>query len=232
MAREMKSMMESRQLLAASEERERLSRDLHDTVKQHAFAVAIHVEAARRAVENGYPNAVELLAQSERIAQGTPRLLAEIVHQLREAEDPNMRVNLVGFVSPSAKTWSLEHSIGLQMEGDANVEVMLGEAQEVKLILSEALANVIQHSQASHVTLGIRWLENGKCQVVVEDNGRGFSIDHAPRSSLEGGLGWVIMRERARALPLGQLSVVSLMNKGTQVSLTFLPTIAKEMKES
>jgi signal transduction histidine kinase len=86
----------------------------------------------------------------------------------------------------------------------------------VARVLAEALANVEKHSAASEVTVELGGAD-GRLRLVVEDDGRGFSIEDAPRPG-DGHFGLQLMHQRARAAG-GQLIVEPASPRGTRVAL-------------
>ena len=79
------------------------------------------------------------------------------------------------------------------------------------MVLQEALSNVAQHSEATHVD--VEFARHGsRIEFVIQDNGRGFN----PAEVVGQGLGLTSMRERMEALG-GQLAVESIQGEGTRI---------------
>ena len=85
MATELQTLVTTRQALAVTEERNRLARDLHDTVKQHVFAGALLVRAARKLVTRDPAQAETYLQEAEALAEETQAELIALIHALRPA---------------------------------------------------------------------------------------------------------------------------------------------------
>ena len=84
MALELKGLMRSRAQLATMAERQRLARDLHDTVKQKAFALNLQLATARRQL--GEHPASERVMQAERLSQQIQQELVQILDELRSSD--------------------------------------------------------------------------------------------------------------------------------------------------
>ena len=83
MAEQIQTLLASRQALAAVEERNRLARDLHDTVKQRVFARALLVRAARKQLDRDPDSARARLEEAEQLAEQTQQELINLIGALR-----------------------------------------------------------------------------------------------------------------------------------------------------
>jgi signal transduction histidine kinase len=209
MALELKALMRSRAQLATLAERQRLARDLHDTVKQKAFALNLQLATVRRQI--GEHPAGERVAQAERLSQQIQHELVQILDELRasDAELPfttRLRTRAVEWAQTS----------GMPLELDMEEIFSLSPAAEDALlrITDEALANVMRHSGADHASLVLRHDADRLC-LTIADNGQGASDDARP------GMGLANMRERAQALPQGQFEFDSGSGQGSRIRISF-----------
>ena len=83
MAEQQQVMMEMREQLATLEERNRLARELHDSVKQQVFATGMQIAAARSVMGSNPTQAGDYLEEAERLAQQTQQELTDMLLQLR-----------------------------------------------------------------------------------------------------------------------------------------------------
>jgi signal transduction histidine kinase len=210
MALDLKSLMRSRAQLATLAERQRLARDLHDTVKQKAFALNLQLATARRVLADA-PGA-ERLEQAQRLTQQIQQELAQILDEMRASD---AELPFAERLRTRANEWS--HSSGTTLGFDLHDVPPLPAAHEEALlrILDEALSNVLRHSGAQHVELQLR-READRVRLVIADNGRGRPDETAA------GMGLRNMRERAQALPAGRFEFDALPGRGTRVSVSFL----------
>jgi PAS domain S-box-containing protein len=200
------------QELATVEERQRLARELHDSVSQTLFTASAMAESALRQW------VVDPLKA---------RNLMEDVHQLSVSALAEMRVLLLELRPAALARTSLNQLLtqylepirsrrGLNMM--LNVPDNLTLDSDVKLtlyrIVQEALNNIDKHAQASQVTVSVQQ-EGGKLMLTIVDDGRGFNTAAVATTSL--GLG--IMRERVEALN-GSLTLDSAISQGTTIRVT------------
>jgi signal transduction histidine kinase len=93
-------------------------------------------------------------------------------------------------------------------------------------VIQEAMNNVAKHSHADHVRLSLKKLE-GRMDLVLEDNGRGFSVGRArSQEATERGLGLLSMRERTE-LSGGSFAIETAEGKGTIIRASW-PLVKEE----
>lgn len=199
--------------LAVLEERHRLARDLHDSVVQSIYGLALSAEAAIRRLSEGEEQlATEQLLEIRHSAQAA---LGEMRYLVFELRPPDLeREGLAAALR--ARLESVEARAGiettLQVEGNGRLPRQL-EAGLYR-IAQEALNNALKHAGADQVRLTLR-LGTERVELEVADNGCGFVIDGAQQ---RGGLGLRGMYERAQELG-GSLSIHSASDTGTRVAL-------------
>ena len=211
MALELKDLMRSRAQLATLAERARLARDLHDTVKQKAFALSMQLAGARRQL--GDHPAGERVAQAEKLGQQIQQELAQILDELRASDSA---MPFVARLRARAQEWA--QLSGLQLDVDLEELPTLPALHEETLlrIADEALANVLRHSGANGARVSLHRDEHG-AELAIVDNGRGAGDEARP------GMGLANMRERAASLPAGAFEFRSTAD-GTRVGVRFAIT--------
>jgi signal transduction histidine kinase len=210
MALDLKGLLRTRAQLATLAERQRLARDLHDTVKQKAFALNLQLATARRLLA-GVPGA-ERLEPAQRLSQQIQQELAQILDEMHatDAELP-----LAERVRTRAEDWAHTSGMALAFELD-DVPPLAAPVEDALLrIVDEALSNVLRHSGADRVELGLRREAERVC-LAISDNGRGAPAEPAS------GMGLRNMRERAQALPGGRFEFDTAPGRGTRVAVSFL----------
>jgi signal transduction histidine kinase len=209
MALQLKDLLRSRAQLAALAERQRLARDLHDTVKQQAFALNLQLATLRRQL-GAHPES-RRLEQAEALSGQIQRELGQLLDELRagDAELP-----FAERLRARAQAWSQTSGVKLDMQLDEVPAPPAAAAENLLRIVDEALANVLRHSGATQVTLSLR-CDAANAQLVIADNGRGAE------ASLRSGMGLANMRERANALPLGRFEFDSTAAQGTRIRIEF-----------
>jgi signal transduction histidine kinase len=206
---ELQATQRKLQELAVVEERNRLARDLHDSVKQQVFAISMQLSAARASLQEddkAYPS----VAQAEKLAQQAGAELTTLIHQLRPPVLEH--TSLTEAINVHVNDWMHQNNI----ETELNIgEVSLSPDGEQALfrVLQEALANVARHSQANRVSVTLK-SENDHVTLSIEDNGIGYDPERIMK-----GIGLDSMKERLAALN-GTLELSSRQSHGTCVIAT------------
>lgn len=194
------SLMRAEREVARREERQRIARDLHDSIVQQAFSVSMQAKSLGVLSERAATvpaSAVKKIA--DEIGDLSRTVLADLramVHQLRPVASTQLGLE----EAVRALVSSTAHRTGLQFEIDFlhrfdGVEADL--AEDLYRIVAEALHNVVKHAQASFVHIRFGCDEHRSTLVVrVRDNGIGTrSETHGTDSH---GYGLIGMRERAQ----------------------------------
>ncbi len=211
MALELKDLLRSRAQLATLAERQRLARDLHDTVKQKAFALNLQLATTRRQL--GDHPAGERVLQAERLSQQIQHELVQILDELRA----DAELSLADRLRIRAMEWSQVSGVRLDVDIDGDAPALSPAMEEALLrIADEALANVLRHSGATMASLVLR-REGNEWLLRIGDNGRGTS------GEARSGMGLTNMRERAQRLADGRFDFAS-GSEGTAVSVFFSTT--------
>jgi NarL family two-component system sensor histidine kinase LiaS len=212
MAEQLAESMVQRQTLAEQNarlaERARLSRDLHDSVKQHLFAVSMQVGAALAQVEQESSVRKHLLETDTLISQAQQDLTA-LIHELRPSA--LQQKGLPAALREQALDWGRQHGIAVELELAEESTAPLAVEEAFWRIAQEALSNVARHSQATSVQVRLMYLPQ-EVTLTIADDGRGFALtDGQP-----GGIGLHSMRERLAEVG-GSISIQSQPGAGTRV---------------
>lgn len=192
---------------ASTEERMRISRELHDGIVQSLGGVGLRLQALSGHFAKD-PVAVERLAQVQRVIEHDQRELRAIVRELRPHDPRDGRAIVTDELQRMRERFALEWGL------DVDVSVAEGElparvAHDVCRIANESLSNAARHGGATHAEVAIA-SRNGHVVVRVADNGRGFPF--AGRHDLDAleisGTGPRTLKERVKSLR-GSLAVES-----------------------
>lgn len=196
-------------------ERERLSRDLHDTLGQvfafiNAQGQAIHCLLAR-----GEISAADVqLARLVEVAREADVDIRESILGLRATlSDQGLFPSLAHYLARYEQNYGIHTKLtGIEVLSAGALEPLV----EVQLlrVLQEALTNVRKHARAHHAEV-VFAMQDDCLQVKVQDDGRGFDL-HAGSKELDDHVGLRVMRERAEEVG-GTLDVDSEAGKGTHV---------------
>jgi signal transduction histidine kinase len=199
--------------LSIVEERNRLARELHDSVTQQLFGVVLAAQSAGELLARGDAAAGEELERVQALARGAMDELRSVVFELRPAS-----LEAEGLAQVLRKHVDVLRritAIPIELRVAAPPLLRAPAAGQVFRIAQEALQNAVRHADAGRIEVR---LEDGGGRLVltVADDGRGFDPDAPVLRSRR--LGLTSMEERATELG-GRLSVVSRPGEGTTVRL-------------
>jgi NarL family two-component system sensor histidine kinase LiaS len=209
MAGQVQDLLQARQDLATLKERNRLARDLHDSVKQQAFATMMTLGTAKAWRERDPEAAWEMIDEAEDLSYEVQQELKNLIHELRPVElaGKGLAAALQEYGARWSRQTGIEASVTLHGEQPIPPEV----ERALYRLAHEALANVSKHAQAKQVEITLV-CTGSAITMEVADDGRGFD----PASAAGKGLGLRSMRERIEALD-GELTVESAPGRGTRV---------------
>jgi len=198
---------------AALEERNRLARELHDSVAQALYSISLFIDATRMALQMNKPQVVE--NHLEELSVLSREAMSDMRLMIFELRPPILeRVGLIGALQ--TRLDAVENRAGFQSSFHAEGSVHLSPKQEGELyrITQEALNNVIKHAQANQVKVRVL-AEAGFVRITIEDDGVGCDPEIA---ELGGGQGLRSMRERAASIG-ASCSFESTPGKGTKITI-------------
>jgi signal transduction histidine kinase len=212
---------------ARREERQRLARDLHDSIVQQVFSISMQAKSMEVLAQRGdaVPAAAVLRIAAE-VGVLSRTVLADLramVHELR----PSSSDDLGGLEEAvRALTESVANRTGLTfgISAGPGIELVRGElADDVFRILAEAIHNVVRHAGAGKATIRLT-VRDDRLTATVADDGRGIGggkarSESAGRPAAKDGYGLTTMRERAERWG-GRLTVGPGRSAGTLVRVT------------
>jgi len=197
-------------------ERNRLARELHDSVTQGLYSVTLFAEAAAILLADGKNlEAAEHLRELRDTAQEALREMRLLIFELRPLALE--KTGLVATLQTRLEAVEMRGGIKaeLQVEGAPNVERLpFAVQEELYHIAQEALNNALKHAHAQRVRVHLQFLDTAT-SLEVWDDGVGFE----PEGAREGaGLGLPGMKERAQRIG-GKLQIEGAPGKGTRVTI-------------
>lgn len=196
---------------AVTEERQRLARDLHDTVTQTLYSLVLFAEAGKDALASGNLERVgNHLVRLRDTAQQALKEMRLLIYELRPLA--LQHAGLVGALNHRLET--VEQRAGIETRLEIEGLIPLPERIEAGLyiIAQEALNNVLKHARATQVVVRLSAGLKG-VELEIIDNGQGF-LNGENKSNR--GIGLASMHERARSLG-GTVSIHSDAGRGTRV---------------
>lgn len=202
--------------LAVQDERERISRELHDGVIQSLFSIGMGLESARGLLPPDATRADERLAAATDGLDGAIRELRAAIFRLRP--HGGSELGLAGGLAELAREYEANALLRPELDVPMRVAALVPAAvvPDALAIVREALSNVARHANAATVRISAE-LGDRHVRVTIADDGKGFDDE-----TTSAGQGLSNMRERAAALGAG-LDIDSGSDQGTHVTVT-IPT--------
>lgn len=203
---------------AAQEERNRLARDLHDSIKQQIFSISVSAAAAQARLEADPPDIAHARAALADVRQSAQEAMVEMRAMLQQLSPaPLEKAGLVQALRDQCE--ALAYRTGAQVITHFGTlppddRLPLGAQETIFRIAQEALANIARHARAHTVYLTLSLDETDRLRLTVRDDGQGFDTGQA-----SAGMGLANMGERAAALA-GHLHLESTPGAGTALELT------------
>ncbi len=206
--------------LAVTQERERIAREMHDSIAQVLGYVNTKAQAAQELLRAGKPEKAE--AQLSQLAESARDAYADVRESIMGLRTSlSAERGFIDTVKDYAENWEEQSQIPLTLEtvptdGFEPRMTSLAELQLLRII-QEALANVRKHSEATRATVVLRHCP-AQIEVTITDNGSGFNVtDIGPRRFPRFGL--ATMRERAESAN-GTFELDSKPGIGTTLRVT------------
>lgn len=211
MAEQLRQLMHSKTQLATLEERQRLARDLHDTVKQKAFVLNLQLAAlAQKAQNTPYQ---EALQSAQQLCHQIQQELASLLDELRNDDR-----SFVNRLQQQIQEWQDYSGINTLFICDTIPAIDTTIADQLLRICDEAFSNILRHSQATQVRVHLHH-QNGRLLLTISDNGNGRIPDNDDADAQEAGMGLQNMRERASQLPRGYCRIEGTPHHGTRIEV-------------
>jgi NarL family two-component system sensor histidine kinase LiaS len=213
MAEQLENLLDRRMELTILEERNRFARDLHDSVKQQAFAASAQLGAAKSHFSQDPALAYEHLQEADSLISKVREELTDLIQELRPVEMKGK--GLIPAVKDYASDWSRRNKIEVitRVRGERSLPLDVEDC--FFRVIQEALANVAWHSEAKKVVLFFEYRRD-ELVLIIQDDGKGFSLEEGRKK----GLGLKSMCERAGLIG-GKLVIDSQMNSGTKLVLRY-----------
>lgn len=197
--------------LTVEQERNRLARNLHDSVTQTLFTMTLTTETAKILIDRDKKQAVEQLDNLLDLSRSALAEMRSLIFDLRPTAVAEMGL-LPALEQHLARLE--EHNnlkVDLQVQGEPNLED--AEAQRLYFIAREALNNIVKYAEVSEACIALEFGEE-KVVMEVEDQGKGFDLSSADPTKKKMGLS--SMRERAEKFG-GNLTIDSKIGVGTKI---------------
>jgi signal transduction histidine kinase len=185
---------------ARREERQRLARDLHDSIVQQVFSISMQAKSMEVLAQRGAPvPAAAVLRIAAEVGDLSGTVLADLRAMVRElrlsssADLGGLEEAVRALATSTANRTGLKFSVA----GGQGLDQVRGElAEDVYRIVAEAIHNVVRHAAAGKVAIRLR-LRGERLTATVADDGKGMGTPAAGQRDAAAGYGLTTMRERA-----------------------------------
>ncbi|OXM16377.1 sensor histidine kinase [Paenibacillus herberti] len=200
--------------LTLANERQRMSRDLHDTLAQGLAGIVMQLDAADAHIAKGnMDRAGQIIRQSRESARIALAEARQAIDNLRLLAEPAQ--SFADAVRLETERFTSATGIRVELMLDPIPELSKILFEHAQYIVRESLTNIARHAKASEVRIEMRYNED-RFLLTIRDNGTGFNVEkitHEP-----GHYGLIVMQERARLLH-AELAISSDRASGTLVKL-------------
>ncbi|NJD57793.1 MAG: hypothetical protein C3F13_13735 [Anaerolineales bacterium] len=208
---QLETYSDTRRQLGIANERQRLRRELHDSVTQTIFSMTLTTQSALLLMDRDPTRVSGQLDRLNQLVEGALEEMHTLISELRP--DHMAGIGLVAEFQKEVERRRISDGLAVSVQIDGEQTLSVQEDQALFHILQEALNNIIKHAQASQASFQIHlddpmWIE-------AIDNGTGFSRVYPSGSS---GLGIPGMHERANEINW-DIKIQSAPGEGTRIHL-------------
>ena len=203
-----------RELERATEERQRIARDLHDSVSQSLFSMTLHARTAQRALQQTDAEADSPVGRElGHVGELSRTALAEMRALIFELRPRGLaEEGLVSALTKHAGAMSAREGLAIEVTGPSDrLPISATSEEHLYRLGQEALANASKHARATRITVAVT-SDDSSVGLEVTDDGRGFD----PAATYAGHLGLTTMQSRANEIG-AQLRIDSAPGSGTAV---------------
>ena len=181
--------------LTLAEERERMARNLHDTVIQRLFAIGLGLQGTARLIssEEGRERVEELIDELDVTVRQIRTTIFAITRSRRSASNQGLRREILDVVDEATGRLGLD--VRIDFEGPIDAAVGETTAEHLLFSLREAISNVVRHAGATHTEVKVRIGPDGLLVLRVSDDGIGIA-----KGARSIGRGLLNLQERAKLL--------------------------------
>ncbi|UCF27928.1 MAG: PAS domain S-box protein, partial [Chloroflexota bacterium] len=210
---ELRKVQEREKADAASEERTRLARDLHDAVTQTIYSAALIAEVLPTVWERNPDDGKRNLVKLRQLVRGALAEMRTLLFELRpaslEAAELSTLLRHLGDALTGRTRITVEFELSEEYPPQVEIKIT------IYRIAQEAFNNIAKHSEATRVSVELN-ANDRNLALVISDNGHGFDQTKVA----EDRLGIQIMSERAREIDAG-IRIESSQGNGTRVSVNW-----------
>jgi signal transduction histidine kinase len=208
--------------LSASEERNRLARELHDSVSQTIFSMTLTAQAAKMLLESDPPRTAGLLDHLQTLSQNALQEMRTLIQELRPHSivENGLRAALIKHAAEREN----QDNLAVKLQIDENLDLSTETAEGLYRVVQEALNNIVKHAQTNQAEVTIEQTRDW-VNLTIKDHGAGY--DPKATRHRSGHVGLQSMQERVESMG-GTFNIDSSPDKGTTIEVTKIPTTATQ----
>jgi signal transduction histidine kinase len=202
--------------LAVVEDRNRLARNLHDSVSQTIFSMRLTAEAARLLLDRDPAQARPQLDRMQELAESALGSMRALIHELRPTA-----VTEQGLIPALRRLLALlerQHGLSTTLNVTGEPDLPDEQAEQIYRIVQEALNNVVKHARTDRAAVNAHFAK-ARVLLQIQDRGKGFTPQEV-RANTDS-LGLASMRERVESIG-GTLSIDSRPGEGTRLTVEII----------
>lgn len=199
--------------LAVMKERNRIARELHDSVSQNIFGLNLQLNTLRELINKDTDEIVEIIDDSKQMVEEVQTEMRLMIYELRpdNLKDKEFFVAIEDLADLYTKRYKID--INTCLQGD---EEQLSDKEQLVMyrIIQESISNSVKHSNTDKIDLKLNIKQAEQAVLIIEDYGQGFDTQKAKNKGDSYGLR--TMEERIKEVS-GQLKISSEIDQGTEI---------------
>lgn len=200
--------------LTLSNERQRMARDLHDTLSQGLVGIVMKLEAVQSLLETERTDRAKIVISDIQLnARKTLAESRQVIDDLRQISQKY--INCEEELNKEIILFTTKNPIPIVFDFKVETKLSMAATKHLIYILREALNNITKHAKASHVRVSLIEVES-KLVFDIKDDGIGFDI--AYHAKIPGHYGLIGLEERVKALE-GTIAITSKKRSGTHIHI-------------
>jgi NarL family two-component system sensor histidine kinase LiaS len=209
MAKQLSELIDKRKMLAVIEERNRIARDLHDSVKQKTFAAAGQINGAKAVISKHPGKASDYLSEADDLLHEIRNELTVMINELKpiELQEKTLQEAIGNYL----ENWSKRNGIEIKFSSATHLDLDEETETAVFRLIQEATSNIARHSRAEHALVHISRL-GSTIEILITDDGIGFEVESQYK-----GFGLGSIKERFESNQTGSVEINSIPGEGTAV---------------
>ena len=200
--------------LAVVEERNRMARELHDSISQGIHGIVFAVNSLKEINKSSNTDRMnQIIHHLEKTAEATLDELRAMIMELKPASQGER--DLIQAIRIHCELFAKRQLIELDLDLNETTALTPGQEMMVYRLIQEALANIQRHAEAGQVRITCERVAPKKLCLIIADNGKGFEPDQVQK-----GNGLANMAERCRENG-AEFNIISKSGAGTRIEVVF-----------